>query len=269
MPIKLYWSGGNRNEINFGDSISPLIVELLASRSVTYADIPACDIVSIGSVLGKVSKKAWKRLFTLRFGKIAVWGSGAFSTAHLGPNSLLNLQALRGTYTRDAMGAPLDTPLGDPGLLLNRFDIPSRQKRYRWGIIPHIHNYNSEALKQLCDATPGAQVIDLTQPDLFETMARIRNCDFIISTSLHGLIAADSWGIPNVWLRVRDNFHTSDWKFLDYFSAVNRAETAPITIENIKDQNLISLENKLTNPDMPLINQINTTLERAFKNTGL
>ena len=65
--LKLYYSGGKKNNFNFGDSISPLIVSYLSGRKIIYADIDSCDCVSIGSVIDKVLKKKMEKTFKTKF----------------------------------------------------------------------------------------------------------------------------------------------------------------------------------------------------------
>ena len=56
----------------------------------------------------------------------------------------------------------------------------------------------------------------------------ICSCNYIISSSLHGLILADAYGIPNLWISVSDKVKGVDCKFADYFSGVGREFVSPM-----------------------------------------
>jgi hypothetical protein len=61
----------------------------------------------------------------------------------------------------------------------------------------------------------------------------------VISSSLHGLIVADSLGIPNVWLRLSPDVLGGDYKFKDYYSVFGLAP------EPIDEVTLISGDSEL------------------------
>lgn len=268
MTIRLYWSGGNRNEINFGDTISPVIVKHISGKNVEYADIYRCDMAAIGSLLDKIILREWKRKLYLRFDKIRIWGSGSF-----GPDALpkgydhVSFAAVRGPLTRDALGLDKSMTLGDPGLLIEQLDIKT-EKKYRWGIIPHVADRQIEAIQNMLKENDNACVINLGDPDVLAVARNIRACDFIISTSLHGLITADAFGIPNVWMRVSNNVAGGDWKFRDYFSTVGRTETAPLLI-NAATPNLRHLEETAARVERSRVKELQEGLVGAFAKTGL
>jgi hypothetical protein len=82
-------------------------------------------------------------------------------------------------------------------------------------------------VQALARATPHARLINVRDPDVLATVRTIASCDFVVSSSLHGLIAADAFGIPNVWVRWSDRVAGGSWKFLDYFRSVGRPERGP------------------------------------------
>lgn len=267
MTIRLYWSGGNRNEINFGDTLSPLVVRHVSGQDVEYAGINTCDLAAVGSLLDKVITREWKRLLRLRFDKIRVWGTGAFgSDALKDSRDKLTVAAVRGPMTRDMMGLDAATPLGDPGLLIDTMDTQA-PKKYRWGIIPHVVDIKVPAIQQLHDDNEKSCLINLADEDVLAVARQIRSCDFIISTSLHGLITADAFGIPSVWMRASGNIGGGDWKFMDYFASVNRTEKSPLSLDSgLPD--LRTLEETASRVDRKLIEKRQTELVAAFKTLG-
>jgi hypothetical protein len=63
-------------------------------------------------------------------------------------------------------------------------------------------------------------------------LGEIAGCDSVLSTSLHGLITADAFGIPAAWARREPDLWGGRFKFLDYESAVTPGSTREIVLEN-------------------------------------
>lgn len=53
----------------------------------------------------------------------------------------------------------------------------------------------------------------------------IVNSDVVISSSLHGIIVAEAYGFPAIWVRISNLLIGDRHKFLDYFEAFNRSAT--------------------------------------------
>ena len=58
------------------------------------------------------------------------------------------------------------------------------------------------------------------------------SCEAIISSALHGLIAADSFFFPNRWIKLSDNLMGGDFKFNDYYSVYD-IDIQPLDLRNI------------------------------------
>lgn len=63
-------------------------------------------------------------------------------------------------------------------------------------------------------------VIDLNTYQIESTIDDICKCDYILSTSLHGIIVAHAYNIPCIWIK-KGYIHTDGIKFNDYFSSVD------------------------------------------------
>ena len=51
---------------------------------------------------------------------------------------------------------------------------------------------------------------------------KISGCTVVFSSSLHGLILADSYGIPNAHIIITNKLQGDTYKFEDYYSGVGR-----------------------------------------------
>lgn len=68
----------------------------------------------------------------------------------------------------------------------------------------------------------NAVVIDF-EADPLSVLMRIAECETICSSALHGLIVADSLGIPNMWSTASNRLLGGEYKFHDYYSVFNTA----------------------------------------------
>ncbi|MDR7225390.1 polysaccharide pyruvyl transferase family protein [Aminobacter aminovorans] len=260
-PVKLYWDGALVRP-NFGDTLSPKLVEMLSGRDVVYASISRCDMVSIGSILDDVIAGHRKRLAKLRLNRIVVWGSGSFGTDRTVGWRWLDIRSVRGPKTRDMLGLAKEAPMGDPALLLDRV-TPSTAKARRWGVIVHPEDGDYAMVRTMLNETPNSMAINLGTEDVIGTAREIASCDFIMSSSLHGLIAADALGVPSVWMHLRDI--GGHWKFYDYFASVGRVERAPV----LTAADLRNFENQADIADQSMLAQRRRDLDTSFASLNL
>lgn len=102
---------------------------------------------------------------------------------------------------------------GDPALLLPLVYTPQVKEKFKYGIIPHMRDY-AKIIKEY----PKDKIINLN--DRIENVIdNINSCEYIISTSLHGVIVAHAYGVPAIWVK-EGYIYTDGIKFQDYFSSV-------------------------------------------------
>ena len=158
-----------------------------------------------------------------------VWGTGfKFAENDFTYEDLKNLdiRAVRGPKTRDillAKGIDCPSVYGDPAILLSKFYTPQiTPRRYKLGIIPHKDDFSNPIFDQL-SRSDDVIILNLKKYESWQTFIdTMFSCDFIISTSLHGIIIADSYSIPNMWITVSDLIEGGDFKYFDYYGGVSK-----------------------------------------------
>lgn len=215
-PVLIRWAKGR----NFGDELN---AEILPSYGVPviHTTIEKAEVWGFGSILMVLPKT-----FT---GDVLGAGLMSESEKKIAPNARWRL--VRGRLTLERCSAPQNTPLGDPGLLVGRLIKPRTEQKWTLGIIPHYVDCNHPAVHILQQKyLKDIKIIDVLQP-VDECLYEIANCEYIASSSLHGLIAADALGKPNVWLLLSDKVLGKGFKFRDYFSGLNeKVQRPPVTI---------------------------------------
>ncbi|WP_029253128.1 polysaccharide pyruvyl transferase family protein [Paraoerskovia marina] len=214
QPIELYWWRWKYpNRLNFGDEISSPIIERLTGRRVRWTSAETCDIVAAGSVIQQITK--------LKRAQLPVfWGSGLISPPKDSSRPVsLPAVAVRGQLTRSRVRttASEDLVLGDPGILANLLLRRAPRKRFTVGVLPHYQDANDPFLQTLLALGPRVRRIEVTwTPE--EVVNEIASCDVLLSSSLHGLIVADSLGVPSLHLKFSEKLLGGEYKFRDYNS---------------------------------------------------
>ena len=214
LPL-VWWT----HTANFGDLLSPWLVGLLADTPVTYAPSDERSYLAVGSIVSEARRSS------------IVWGSGAFgSEGKWGITPAAEYRAVRGPLTRSRLrniGLPVPRVYGDPALLAPLVYWPDVEKDAEVGIVVRW----SESRWTSAVAGPGVKIIDLGSDDVTGTLRELISCRRILSSSLHGLILADAYGIPNAWLDSDSGAGGSrpaggEFKFYDYMASVDKLRHA-------------------------------------------
>jgi hypothetical protein len=198
--MKIWWY---TKDNNFGDVLTPY---LLDHFNITYnfTSLEHADTICIGSIARRASNN------------VTVLGSGIMkSKEKLNPNA--NYKFVRGPLTRNkviAAGGNCPEVYGDPALLLPLFCDESK-KEYDVGIVPHFVDYKLVKEKYL-----NYKIINVVNTNPLEVAKEISKCRNIISSSLHGIIAAHAYNIPAAWVRFSDNIKGDGTKFYDHFKSM-------------------------------------------------
>lgn len=223
--VPLSWVAATRtqNYLNLGDALSPVMVALLSGRPIVHTahDANAPRMAAVGTIAQN-----------LKNGDISVWGTGSSRYLNLGgegeripfvpdPATRYRVYATRGPVSRailgeeNAVGAPV---FGDPVWALPRFYNPRLEKKWEVGVIVH--------LSDLADRSLGAQpreayeryhippelkdsvriintLTEVSAESMRAKLDEILSCKRLVSTSLHGMVFAESYGIPCLYFAPR------------------------------------------------------------------
>lgn len=217
IPL-FYWSERRfifREKENYGDLLSKYLVEKISGKETRFVHpkkqawykTKKANLLAIGSIIHHGSRDS------------VVWGSGIID--HEQGIQKADFRAVRGPRTRDyllKLGYECPEVYGDPAILLPDYYRQQVGKKYKLGIIPHYHDYET-ALK-IFGGREEVKVVDLLTMDVEATTKEIMECDRILSTSLHGLIVAHAYGIPAVWVKMSNKVFGNDIKYADYLESV-------------------------------------------------
>jgi len=206
---------------NWGDAINPVLAELLSGRPVRKVEVGEGDCyIAVGSILWMADSKT------------EVWGSGFMKADNTVQAPPKKIHAVRGPLTREVLhkqGIECPEVYGDPVLVLPAFHNPVVEPQYDVGIIPHISDKEHSWVQQQ-SGRPGVRVIDV-QGETWEFIQAMKSCRVVLSSSLHGLICADAYGIPNAWIRLSERVPGGDFKFRDYRLSIGAEEPKPLYLE--------------------------------------
>lgn len=211
---------------NWGDALSPFLMEAISGhKAIHYLDVFHTKGKPVYSVIGSV-------LGSYPAPNLIVWGSGFISSERTLVKKPSLITAVRGPRSRQKLidlGLKCPKVYGDPALLLPRFLRPREgNMRYKLGIVPHYVDQTNPMLQKFKD-NEDVLIIDICS-GISEVVDAICSCDVIASSSLHGIICADAYGIPSVWLEFSDKVVGSGFKFVDYFESVGRFGESPLVI---------------------------------------
>lgn len=234
---------------NFGDDLNLILIEKISKMKV---------IPYRYSIMGKLGKKKnylciGSILNVLPNQQTEVWGSGVLSDQLSLPAKPIRVNAVRGPLTRQYLiskGVDCPEVYGDPAILLPMFFQPlTAIKKYKLGVIPHYKDKNQSIVKEY-EHSKDVQVLDMINyGSCQEFIDRICSCEYIISSSLHGIIIADAYNIPNLWVEFSDNVQGAGFKFRDYYLSAGKEIDSPLQITSyITLSNLIDRINQTWKP---------------------
>lgn len=204
----LYW-WRPKTGTNFGDELSHVIVQRIVGRPIRHRSLDTHEktLLAVGSVL-----------HFARDGDL-IWGSG-FREDPSAENRFqhLDVRAVRGPRTRRYLlqkGIPCPQVYGDPAILMAHLfpEFKKQKPIYDYIIIPNIGAMEG--------FLPYKNVVLPTLP-WHEIVQKMLQSKLVISSSLHGIIVAEAFGIPTRMLKM--TWVESLLKYQDYYESTGRPQ---------------------------------------------
>ncbi|ADL35589.1 exopolysaccharide biosynthesis pyruvyltransferase ExoV [Butyrivibrio proteoclasticus B316] len=227
-----------------------------------YLALPIYDYMTDRFGLDKNKKvKKTRHLYTigsiilLGYQDATVWGSGLLRTDPEGSvwkrssYRKLDIRCVRGPETKRRLmenGYDVSRCLfGDPGVLMPLIYTPQEyDEKKEYSVILHMNRKNKGIDNQ----------IDVLTNDWKKTIDQIYNSKLIISSSLHGCIIAEAYGIPAILL---DCVEKDDrFKYDDYYHSTGRYDYPVCTTV---EEGL-----KMPIPEVPDLSELQDNLIKSF-----
>lgn len=209
----IYW----KKQVNLGDTLAPVILDWMLKRKGIEANQSAektYALATVGSIvdLGRFDA--------------TIWGSGLqsfeslinISKAHY---KKLDIRAVRGPYTRQALldcGYRCPEIYGDPGILMPDIYMPENiVKKDKVALVNHYSIREPDAKKH----NENVEILNIKTADYKGFIDSLCCAKKVVSSSLHGIILAESYGIPAVFL-LADPKNKEILKYYDWYFSTNR-----------------------------------------------
>jgi len=242
---------------NWGDDINYHFLREISQRPILIYNrlslayrLKLKNYLVIGSTIDMLCKK-----------NTEVWGAGIIDQNKPLRCKPSKVYAVRGPLTRKKLleqGVKCPEVYGDPALLIPHYYKPKVKKKYLFGFIPHRSN-----LDRIDDFTvDGVRlskrkdilVIDLSKYDKWtDIVDQICSCENVLSGSLHGLIVAEAYGIPNLWIEYGKSLIGGHFKFHDFFLSISRDRESPYIIED-NELSIKDIKKELSSWELGIIN---------------
>jgi pyruvyltransferase len=207
---------------NLGDSLGFVVVSYMLEKKGLSLDTWVRKRKHLGSIGSYV--------FT-SFQHLTIWGGGAlfhpkdFRTLFYKflcryPFSKYDFRAVRGPLTRNAVmecGHKCPEVYGDPAILMPYIYSPQYRVTRDILVIPQF--YTEAEFRQ---KNPDLYMISMNTDDYKSVIDAIVSSKKVITSSLHGIILAESYGVPAVFFRGLGK--RIDFKYLDYYYSTGRKD---------------------------------------------
>ena len=209
-----YW----KECVNIGDTLAPIIFAWMLKQHNISPEQRIRGIKHLLTVGSVIDPKRGSCDATL-------WGSG-IHTLSVAVNNVkyrnirkLDIRAVRGPFTEKILkscGYKCPEIYGDPAILMPLIYMPNRRERKNGVIV--VRHFKSADL----DIPESCRKLDTRTNDYKYFIDELCTSEKVISSSLHGIILSESYGIPAIFLQ--ENMDNEILKFYDWYYSTGRRE---------------------------------------------
>lgn len=203
--VNLHWWQMSYGKVNVGDYLSCVIVEWIKQKR---------GIASDASYNGKTQHLyALGSIIDSGFQDATVWGSGCLQDHMFWWRKIrkLDICSVRGPLTREVMrknGYDCPEIYGDPAILMPLIYKPKNIRKNKDYVVISHHSVQIEE-----------GILSPITTDYKSFIDKILEAELVISSSLHGIILAEAYGVPAIML---DNAQVSRFKYCDWYYSAER-----------------------------------------------
>lgn len=216
-----YWKQGESIQ-NFGDFLTEIFIQrVLAPGPARYPRLRL-----IGSVLSARDIRAdLNAIRATPNALLGYWGCGQRDEFIIEPElrARCRFHGVRGPLTRDRLGLPGSTPIGDPALLLPLLHHPRPVPELAGRILcmPHFHDTSTD--RTILQNSGADLILRPNLPASMEVLLKaidvICSVDFVLAGALHAAITACAYGKPFAFYA---GAHIDlPFKWMDFSASVN------------------------------------------------
>lgn len=211
---------------NLGDYLGRIVVDFMLSKQGKDIDkeIPVKKhLYTIGSnIFGSGGKGNYQ--------DATIWGSGIIrdplkreSFFQRLSHRKLDIRAVRGPLTQkilEEFGHTCPSVFGDPAILMPLIYPSKIEKKRKYSVVAQFLSESS-----FRKSHPDEYIISMNTEDYKSVIDDIVSSELIYTSSLHGIILSEVYGVPAVYFR--GSKKTTNFKFMDYYLSTGR-EVVPI-----------------------------------------
>lgn len=223
QPQKYGFDLYNETPYNLGDSLGMVICQYLLNQKNYNIDAYVPEkkhLFTVGSnIFGSNIKGNYQNA--------TIWGSGIIKEPTIGVTFFqkiarrkLDIRAVRGPLTREILlkfGHKCPDRYGDPAILMPLIYQPKVGKRRSYSIVlQFVHERKFRANH------PNEYMVSMNTNDYKAVIDEIVASEIVYTSSLHGIILAETYGVPAVFFRGLSK--NADFKYLDYYYSTGRKD---------------------------------------------